>query len=116
MTYIYHDPGDSCFVLSSQVDEDRDRQKGQYAHKAPSFLSGTNTPSQGAKKKISLSAYKSKLAGGPVEYKDTVEEKKKDKIEPKMADRKVNGVAAGPTPVRTQGAVRTPPTSGQKKR
>lgn len=98
------------------MDEDRDRQKAQYAQKAPSFLSGTNTPSQGTKKKISLSAYKNKLAGGPVQYKEAVPEKQKEKVESNMEGKKVNGVTAGPTPARSQGAAQTPPASGQKKR
>lgn len=116
MTYIYREPGESCFVVRSQVDEDRDRQKAQYAQKAPSFLSGTNTPSQGTKKKISLSAYKNKLAGGPVQYKEAVPEKQKEKVESNMEGKKVNGVTAGPMPAGSQGAAQTPPASGQKKR
>lgn len=117
MTYIYREPGDSCFVVRSQVDEDRDRQKAQnHAQKAPSFPSGTNTPSQGAKKKLSLSAYKTKLAGGPVEYKEVVPEKVKEKVEPRMEEKKANGVKAGPTPARSLEATQTPPASGSKKR
>ncbi|TID20206.1 hypothetical protein E6O75_ATG07666 [Venturia nashicola] len=117
MTYIYRDPGESCFVVRSQVDEDRDRQKAQHhAHKAPSFLSGTSTPNQGTKKKLSLSAYKTKLAGGPVEYKEIIPEKVEEKVEPKMEEKKVNGVKAGPTPARSLEATQTPLASGSKKR
>lgn len=116
MTYIYRDPGDSCFVVRSQVDEDRDRQKAHHAQKTPSFLGGTNTPSQGTKKKISLSAYKSKLAGGPVEYIESVPEKQKRKVAPKMEEKKVNGISAGPTPARPQEVTQTPSASGHKKR
>lgn len=117
MTYIYRDPGDSCFVVRSQVDEDRDRQKAQHhAEKAPSFLSGTSTPSQGTKKKLSLSAYKTKIAGGPVEYKEVVPEKVPEKYKPRMEEKKVNGVKAGPTPARSLEATQTPPASSSKKR
>lgn len=99
------------------MDEDRDRQKAQnHAQKAPSSLSGTNTPSQGTKKKLSLSAYKTKLAGGPVEYKEVVPEKVKEKVEPRMEEKKANGVRAGPTPARSLEATQTPPASGSKKR
>ncbi|KAE9991548.1 hypothetical protein EG327_011512 [Venturia inaequalis] len=117
MTYIYRDPGDSCFVVRSQVDEDRDRQKAQHhAQKAPSFLSGTSTPSQGTKKKLSLSAYKTKLAGGPVEYKGAIPDKAEEKAAPRMEEKKVNGVKAVPAPARSLDATQTPPASGSKKR
>jgi hypothetical protein len=116
MTYTYREPGEGCFVIRSQVDEDRDRQRAEYAQKAPSFLSGTNTPSQGTKKKISLSAYKSKKAGGAVEYKEVVPEKEKEQLEPTMEGKKVNGIASGATPIRSQEAVQSAPNSSQKKR
>jgi hypothetical protein len=116
MTYIYRDPAESCFVVRSQVDEDRDRQKAQSAQKTPSFLRGTNTPSQGTKKKITLSAYKTKKAGGPVEYKEVIPPKEQEKVAPKMEDKKVNGVKATKTPVRSQEGVQTPSASVQKKR
>jgi hypothetical protein len=115
MTYIYREPGESCFVIRSQVDEERDRQKATYAQKAPSFLSGTNTPNQSAKKKISLSAYKSKLAGGATEQKAPSPEKEKNKIEPTMEDKRVNGVGTGSKPVKPAEAVQTPIASGQKR-
>ncbi|QDS76963.1 hypothetical protein FKW77_005412 [Venturia effusa] len=118
MTYVYREPGDSCFVVRSQIDEDRDRLKAQIkAQKVSHPLSGTNTPSQGTKKKLSFGAYKTKLAGGPVEYKEIIPEQIKEKAEPKMEEKKVNGVKAGPPPpARSLEATQTPSASASKKR
>lgn len=77
MTYVYREPGESCFVLSSHIDEEREREAAQEAKKREKKLAGTNgvvsettragTPIGSVKKKMSFNAYKSKMAGGKVE-------------------------------------------------
>ena len=61
-TFLYREQGESLFVCRSTVDIDRDRREKE--RKLVGFRSGANTPSgsTGPKKKISLSAYKSKHA------------------------------------------------------
>ena len=61
-TFLYREQGDSLFVCRSTVDIERDRREKD--RKLNGFPSGANTPSSstGPKKKISLSAYKSKHA------------------------------------------------------
>jgi len=117
MTYIYREPGESCFVIRSQVDEERDKQKASYPYEAPSFLSGTNTPNQSAKKKITLSAYKNKLAGGTAEQKSASPKKEKEKgtTAPIMEEKRVNGLGASSRPVNPAEAVQKPAASGQKR-
>ena len=61
-TFLYREQGESLFVCRSTVDIERDRREKE--RKLNGFPSGANTPSSstGPKKKISLSAYKSKHA------------------------------------------------------
>ena len=61
-TFLYREQGDSLFVCRSTIDIERDRREKD--RKLNGFRSGANTPSgnNGPKKKISLSAYKSKLS------------------------------------------------------
>jgi hypothetical protein len=63
MTFLYREPSESCFVVRSQVDEERDRlaflkkQSGLHSLPTTPLLKST------AKNKISFGAYKAKLAG-----------------------------------------------------
>ena len=61
-TFLYREQGESLFVCRSTVDIERDRREKE--RKLNGVRSGANTPSSstGPKKKISLSAYKSKHA------------------------------------------------------
>jgi len=79
MTYVYREPGESCFVVRSHIDEERDRLAAQ---KKTVNGSRPATPLQSTanKKKISLSAYKSKLAAGTLVSKDPSPEKEAVKM------------------------------------
>ncbi|KAJ9641836.1 hypothetical protein H2199_005049 [Coniosporium tulheliwenetii] len=58
MSFMYREPGTDCFVLRTEMDEERDRRRFY------GINSGTNTPMQstGPKKKISFGAYKNRKA------------------------------------------------------
>ncbi|KAF3000858.1 hypothetical protein E8E13_007346 [Curvularia kusanoi] len=61
-TYLYREPCQDCFELQAGEDEpepERERPRSQTSQ-------ASNTTSQGPKKKISLSAYKSKQANGVI--------------------------------------------------
>jgi len=63
MSFLYRDHSDSCFVVRTEVDEERERKAASQRTKGIS--SGQSTPgSTGPKKKISLKDYKNKQAGG----------------------------------------------------
>lgn len=112
MTYVYREPGDSCFVIRSHLDDEREEKErqerrlkdSQSQHQrngsgsALSTAPGTPLPgSQGAgkeKKKISLSAYKNKKLGiegspekEPVAEKKSMENKKEVNGAPKEAEK-----------------------------
>jgi hypothetical protein len=64
LSYLFRDNTDSCFVIRTEVDEDRERRAREGA-KSKGFLTASGTPgTTAAKKKISFSAYKSKVAAG----------------------------------------------------
>jgi len=64
MSFLYRDHSDSCFVVKTEVDEERERLAG--GQKIRGISSGQSTPiSTGPKKKISLKDYKNKQTGGP---------------------------------------------------
>ncbi len=82
-TFLYREQGESLLVCRSVVDIERERREKE--RKANGVRSGTTTPFQAAgppKKKITLSAYKSKHANGAAA---------------RNADKAVNGVKAGET-------------------
>ena len=112
MTYVYREPGDSCFVVRSEIDEERDRLAAQeqlqrkkelHSHRRNGSATSTRsvTPLVGSgsgevkKNKISLSAYKNKIAGGTKEEtkEETVPKKEPvvtmDRVETK---KQANGV------------------------
>jgi hypothetical protein len=96
MTYLYRDPGESTFVVRSQVDEERDRLA--HLRKVNGISSSASTPLKKsiAKKKISLSAYKDKLAG-----KATSPEKLNGRMDTKEV-KPVNGVKVEQKSVKTE--------------
>jgi hypothetical protein len=98
MTYVYREPGESCFVVRSHIDEERDRlaalqqSKNQSNGVLTAATSRSGTP-VGNKKKISWSAYKNKFAGGKGEAKDPSPEKEQPiEMEESQEAEKANGV------------------------
>ena len=89
MTYIYREPSESCFVMRSHIDEERDRLA--YTKKVNGIASRPTTPAQNGatKKKITLSAYKDKLASGNTAQKG----QSPTKVEPTEV-KKLNGTQA----------------------
>jgi len=111
MTYLYREPSESCFVVRSQVDEERDRLA--HIKKLNGAPSAPNTPllSSVAKKKISLSAYKSKLAGQKAASPEKAASIKMERSEV----RQLNGVAAEPQPTKSIESPQISAAPGQKR-
>jgi hypothetical protein len=63
MTFLYREPSESCFVVRSQVDEERDRLAFLKKQNRLPSLPTTPLLKSSAKNKISFGAYKAKLAG-----------------------------------------------------
>jgi hypothetical protein len=63
MTFLYREPSESCFVVRSQVDEERDRLAALKKKNALPSLPNTPLLKSTAKNKISFGAYKAKLSG-----------------------------------------------------
>ena len=116
MTYVYREPGESCFVVRSHVDEERERrevaerekgrQQAQHLRNGSRSEVGSvsstrpGTPTVGAgggaasvaKKKISLSAYKEKVAGGKGDKKEQSPEKEVQPLKSLLeAKKQING-------------------------
>ncbi|KIV98566.1 hypothetical protein, variant [Verruconis gallopava] len=108
MTYVYREPGQSCFVVRSHIDEERERLQAAQQHQQK-LLNNTSkkeviknetattlgmpVAGSGNKKKISFSAYKSKLAEGKVNQKHMSPEKERPvvRMNPRE-DGRMNGV------------------------
>jgi hypothetical protein len=96
MTYVYREPGESCFVVRSKLDEERDRLAAQGKKQINGALSAaaSNRPGTpaGNKNKLSLSAWKSRVAGEKAEVKHPSPEKEVPKEMESQEVKKVNGV------------------------
>lgn len=106
MTYVYREPGETCFVVRSHIDEERDRLAAQALKKkkvAGGVAIGAGTPVQGTanRTKISLSAYRSQKAAGTLalkspekKVKDLENGGKRDIVEME-GKKKINGAVKG---------------------
>jgi hypothetical protein len=65
MSFLWRDSTDSCFEIRTEIDEERERKAREQKYKAINEVAAPSPlPTGGTKKKITLAAYKNKIAGG----------------------------------------------------
>jgi hypothetical protein len=96
MSFLYREPSETCFVVRSQVDEERDRLAALKKQNGMSSSPSTPLLKSAAKNKISFGAYKAKLSGKP-----TMSPEKPTGEMTKMEAKPVNGFAADVKPVQS---------------
>jgi hypothetical protein len=110
MTFLYREPSESCFVVRSQVDEERDRLAALKKKNALSSVPSTPLLKSTAKTKISFGAYKAKLSG-----KATSPEKSTNRNMAKLDAKPVNGTTTESKTIRTHESSQNSAMSGQKR-
>jgi hypothetical protein len=85
MSFLWRDSTESCYEIRTELDEERERKAKEQRRPIMSEVAGSSPlPTAGTKKKISFTAYKSKLSGADKSQVASPEPTKADRGEPKI--------------------------------